>query len=63
MDGPRSLIWDQSENRLHVQKALLAGVPRTSGGTEAPGRAAKGGSAARRKRRSGPGVGTILLVL
>ena len=23
MDGPRSLIWDQSENRLHVQKALL----------------------------------------
>jgi ornithine carbamoyltransferase len=24
MDGPRSLILDQSENRLHVQKALLA---------------------------------------
>ena len=24
MDGPRSLIWEQSENRLHVQKALLA---------------------------------------
>ena len=23
MDGPRSLIWEQSENRLHVQKALL----------------------------------------
>ena len=23
MDGSRSLIWDQSENRLHVQKALL----------------------------------------
>jgi ornithine carbamoyltransferase len=23
MDGTRSLIWDQSENRLHVQKALL----------------------------------------
>jgi ornithine carbamoyltransferase len=23
MDGPRSLILDQSENRLHVQKALL----------------------------------------
>jgi ornithine carbamoyltransferase len=22
-DGPRSRIWDQSENRLHVQKALL----------------------------------------
>jgi ornithine carbamoyltransferase len=26
MDGPRSLIWEQSENRLHVQKALLVGL-------------------------------------
>jgi ornithine carbamoyltransferase len=26
MDGPRSLILDQSENRLHVQKALLAEI-------------------------------------
>jgi ornithine carbamoyltransferase len=31
MDGPRSLIWEQSENRLHVQKALLVEV---LGGTE-----------------------------
>jgi len=23
MDGPRSLIWEQSENRLHLQKGLL----------------------------------------
>lgn len=23
MDGPQSLIWEQAENRLHVQKALL----------------------------------------
>jgi ornithine carbamoyltransferase len=23
MDGPRSLIFEQSENRLHVQKGLL----------------------------------------
>jgi ornithine carbamoyltransferase len=23
MDGPRSLVFEQSENRLHVQKALL----------------------------------------
>jgi ornithine carbamoyltransferase len=26
MDGPRSIIWDQSENRLHAQKALLVEV-------------------------------------
>ena len=23
MDGPRSVVWDQAENRLHAQKALL----------------------------------------
>jgi ornithine carbamoyltransferase len=23
MDGPRSLVFEQSENRLHVQKGLL----------------------------------------
>jgi len=32
MDGPRSLIWDQSENRLHVQKALLVEFLRGSSG-------------------------------
>jgi ornithine carbamoyltransferase len=26
MDGPRSVIFDQSENRLHAQKALLVGL-------------------------------------
>jgi ornithine carbamoyltransferase len=33
MDGPRSLIWDQSENRLHAQKALLVAL--LAGATEA----------------------------
>jgi ornithine carbamoyltransferase len=23
VDGPRSAVWDQAENRLHTQKALL----------------------------------------
>jgi ornithine carbamoyltransferase len=31
MDGPRSLIWEQSENRLHVQKALLAEILGSTG--------------------------------
>jgi len=26
--GPRSAIWDQAENRLHAQKALMALVIR-----------------------------------
>jgi len=24
MDGPQSLVFDQAENRLHAQKALMA---------------------------------------
>ena len=26
MDGPRSVVWDQAENRLHTAKAVLAAV-------------------------------------
>ncbi len=26
IDGPRSIVWDQAENRLHIQKAILAAL-------------------------------------
>eukprot|EP01041_Mallomonas_annulata_P022252 gene22252-42505_t len=26
MDGPQSVIWDEAENRIHAQKAILAWV-------------------------------------
>jgi ornithine carbamoyltransferase len=29
LDGPASAVWDEAENRLHAQKALLAWVTRT----------------------------------
>ena len=54
MDGPRSLIWDQSENRLHVQKGLLVEVLGGSGGRgeRGPVRAVQGRAPAR--ARCGP---------
>jgi ornithine carbamoyltransferase len=24
IDGPKSLVWDEAENRIHAQKAVLA---------------------------------------
>jgi ornithine carbamoyltransferase len=31
LDGPRSVVWDEAENRLHAQKALLAWLLASSG--------------------------------
>jgi ornithine carbamoyltransferase len=33
LDGPRSVVWDQAENRLHAQKALLVWLLDRAGGT------------------------------
>jgi ornithine carbamoyltransferase len=30
IDGPQSVVWDEAENRLHVQKAILAWCLNTS---------------------------------
>jgi ornithine carbamoyltransferase len=27
IDGKASVVWDQAENRLHVQKALMSMLP------------------------------------
>ena len=26
LDGPQSVVWDEAENRLHVQKAIMAAL-------------------------------------
>ena len=31
MDGPQSVVWDEAENRLHAQKALLTFLLERSG--------------------------------
>jgi ornithine carbamoyltransferase len=32
LDGPQSAIWDEAENRMHAQKALLVWLLERSGG-------------------------------
>ena len=32
IDGPQSVVWDESENRLHAQKAVLSWLVEKSGG-------------------------------
>ncbi len=37
MDGPQSLVWDEAENRLHAQKAILEILVRPRAGSAATG--------------------------
>jgi ornithine carbamoyltransferase len=49
IDGPQSAVWDEAENRLHVQKAILAWCL---------GAETRGGKPARAKGRKGRGAKT-----
>jgi ornithine carbamoyltransferase len=45
LDGPQSMVWDQAENRLHAQKALLSWLVSTTGPVSETELAAVAGSA------------------
>jgi ornithine carbamoyltransferase len=36
LDGPDSAVWDEAENRLHAQKALLVWLLENSSGAGVP---------------------------
>jgi ornithine carbamoyltransferase len=37
LEGPQSIVFDQAENRLHVQKALMVWLLRGFGGSAVKG--------------------------
>jgi ornithine carbamoyltransferase len=39
LEGPRSRVWAEAENRLHIQKALMAALMSGNTRSEEPGRA------------------------
>jgi ornithine carbamoyltransferase len=41
LDGPQSVVWDEAENRRHVQKAVLVLLDAWSTGADQPGRRAQ----------------------
>ena len=50
IDGPQSVVWDEAENRLHVQKAILAWCLDAS--RASPASAGSSGSGARSRQRA-----------
>jgi ornithine carbamoyltransferase len=34
IEGPRSIVWDQAENRLHMQKAILEWIAKEAKGVD-----------------------------
>jgi ornithine carbamoyltransferase len=52
IDGPQSVVWDEAENRLHVQKAILTWCLGTTH-SNAPGSAATLAAKGRRDERAG----------
>ncbi|MBI4500262.1 MAG: ornithine carbamoyltransferase [Gemmatimonadetes bacterium] len=50
IDGPQSRVWDQAENRLHVQKAVMATLIGGSAGRRVGGSSARGKGKNRRQR-------------
>ena len=52
IDGPQSAVWDEAENRLHVQKAILAWCL----SAKMPAQGAKAKRRAQDQSRGGPAM-------
>jgi ornithine carbamoyltransferase len=57
IDGPQSVVWDEAENRLHAQKAILAWCLDASranpSSAESSGSVPRGAAKGRRPERVG----------